>query len=173
MLIRGLLTIVMALGLMFSVPAVNAQEAEQQFEPDVVEVYGRTITVQPFQMDQTGFTWEDMKSWLPQEISQTPETPMSYQEIYLAVSDWAKMNQEEYEAGLDKLTKDYLLEKEGEDYTEMDYDIQHKIYSDMFHIPGGDQISQETYEAHHRYLACLYLKDMLREAFKYDRDRFE
>ena len=157
--------------LSLSAQTVTAQE-QQTFEPDTVTVYGRTVTVQPFLMPQVSYTWRDMKPWLPEEITQTPDEPMSYKEIYDAVSEWEKTTAEGYEEQIDRLTREYLIAEKGEDYTEMDYDIRHKLFSDKFHIRGGDEVSEEAQEAHNKHLATLYLKDMLREAFKYERDSF-
>lgn len=175
---KCLMVSMLALGLVItpvimSANAVTAQEV-QQFEPDTITVYGKTVTVQPFLMSQTSFTWYDVKDDLPEQIWETPEEPMTYEEVFNAVQEWVKKTQWQYEAEIERLTQLELARRNGEGaaYTDLEHDIIHKEFSDKFHIPGGEEISPATQRANDRNLAAMYLQEMLREAFGYGEPRF-
>jgi len=135
----------------------------------MVRIYGRTITVVPFQMPQTSYRWRDVRDYLPSEITADTQEPMSYKAIYYAVRNLVVVTGASYEDALREVTQTYIAENPDDPRP---YEMVKLYFSDAFLSSSGREHSEKAAHAHNQYLATLYLHDMLKESFGYGAIKF-
>ena len=153
-------------------PEIDVTQFENmKFPMTEVTVFGRTIQVQTMRLTQSSLLWDDLKSYLPEDIANAPAEPMTYKEIFDTVEAMSKQAGLNYRRQLDRIARKAAKREHGEDFTELQYDIKYKALAEQFHVPGGDEISPMTRKAHDKYFALSHLTEMLREAFGYGEAR--